>query len=70
MNYQLSGNYGVALENGGYFNMNGLYLQAERTIRPNISDATKKECLVEGHPIYFRKQKFYFNTSLTLSAAS
>src|SRR5680860_1805083 len=44
--------------------------QAERPIRPNISDAIKKGCLVEGHPIYFRKQKIYFNTSLTLSAAS
>ncbi|MGB7393424.1 MAG: TonB-dependent receptor [Pricia sp.] len=40
INYQLSGNYGVAFENGGYFNMNALYRQAERTIRPNISNAT------------------------------
>ena len=40
MNYQLSTNYGVGFENGGYLNLTGTYRQAEKTIRPNISEAT------------------------------
>jgi iron complex outermembrane receptor protein len=39
MNYQLSGNYGLGFENGGFINVTGTYRQAEKTIRPNISDA-------------------------------
>ncbi len=39
MNYQLSGNYGLSFENGGFINVTGTYRQAEKTIRPNISDA-------------------------------
>ncbi|MBA6313471.1 TonB-dependent receptor [Cellulophaga baltica] len=40
LNYQLSTNYGIGFENGGYLNLTGTYRQAEKTIRPNISDAT------------------------------
>lgn len=39
-NYQLSGNYGVSFDNGGYLSVSGLYRQSDRTIRPNISNAT------------------------------
>lgn len=38
--HQLGANYGVSFENGGYFNVTGLYRQNEAAIRPNISGAT------------------------------
>lgn len=39
-NYQLSGNYGISFANGGFLNLTGLYRQSDRTIRPNISNAS------------------------------
>lgn len=39
-NYQFSGNYGLSFASGGYLNLSGLYRQSDRTIRPNISNAT------------------------------
>ena len=39
-NYQLSGNYGISFANGGFLNFTGLYRQSDRTIRPNISNAS------------------------------
>ncbi|TKD65320.1 TonB-dependent receptor [Flavobacterium sp. ASW18X] len=38
--HQLGANYGIGFENGGYFNITGLYRQNEAAIRPNISGAT------------------------------
>jgi len=38
--HQLGANYGLSLENGGYFNVTGMYRQNEMAIRPNISGAT------------------------------
>lgn len=38
--HQLGANYGLSFENGGYFNITGMYRQNESAIRPNISGAT------------------------------
>lgn len=38
--HQLGANYGLSFENGGYFNVSGMYRQNEMAIRPNISGAT------------------------------
>lgn len=38
--HQLGANYGIGFENGGYFNVTGLYRQNEAAIRPNISGAS------------------------------
>ncbi|MFT6933902.1 MAG: iron complex outermembrane receptor protein [Maribacter sp.] len=38
--HQLGANYGLSFENGGYFNVTGMYRQNEAAIRPNISGAT------------------------------
>lgn len=35
-NFQFDGNYGIAFENGGYFNASAMVASAERTIRPTV----------------------------------
>ena len=38
--HQLGLNYGTSFDNGGFFNVTGMYRQNEQAIRPNISGAT------------------------------
>ena len=35
-NFQFDGNYGIAFENGGYFNASAMVASSERTIRPTV----------------------------------
>ena len=40
-NFQFDGNYGLALENGGYINVSALVASSERTIRTSVLDISR-----------------------------